>query len=252
MAKILLIDIENSPALGYFWEMYDTNIIEVLKDGYMLSFAFKWLHEKKVHTYALPDFKGYKSDPTNDEKLVEKLAELVSQADIVVGHNGDRHDLRYMNARLLVHGHTPPKPYKTIDTLKIARSKFKFLSNRLDDLGNVLGVGRKLAHTGKHLWFACMNGDKKAWKLMRKYNAQDVVLLERVYLKIRAWHTTHPNVNFVDRKLGACPKCGSTNIHRNGYHYSAHGEAQRYKCKDCAGWSLGPYEKLAQKIKIRS
>ena len=42
----------------------------------------------------------------------------------------------------------PPSPYKTIDTLKIARKYFGFNSSKLDDLGRVLGAGEKVRHGG--------------------------------------------------------------------------------------------------------
>lgn len=251
MPKILLFDIETAPALGFFWEMWETNIIEVQQEGYMLSFSAKWLHDKRVHVHALPDYRGYKANPRDDEKLVQTLHDYISQADIVIAHNGDRFDIKYFNARCLFHGIDAPRPYQTVDTLKIARSRFKNLSNKLDDLGHLLGVGRKLPHTGKHLWLACMNGDKNAWKKMRAYNAQDVKLLEAVYLKLRPWATNHPNVNIISRTSHACPKCGLQTLVKWGYRYTPTGEQQRYKCRECGAWSLGKAEKLDSRITIK-
>lgn len=55
-ARILLFDIENAPSLGYFYDMSkEYNIIEIVEHSYMLSFAYKWLHEKRIHVRALPD-----------------------------------------------------------------------------------------------------------------------------------------------------------------------------------------------------
>lgn len=250
--KILLFDIENAPALGYFYDMYkEGNIVEVLETPYMLSFAYKWLGEGRVHSKALPDYPGYEEDRKNDEKLVADLATILDQADLIVAHNGDRFDLRMTNTRLITHCLPPIAPNKTIDTLKIARAKFKFLSNRLDDLGNFLNVGRKIPHIGKKLWLDCMNGDLKAWKQMRQYNAQDVVLLERVYLRLRPYASNHPNVNYFTRALDACPKCGSTILEKRGFSYNARGEAQRYFCLSCHGWSQDKYEVLDSDIRIK-
>jgi len=238
-AKILLFDIETAPSLGYFWQMYDTNIIDVVQHGYMLSFSAKWLHEKRVTTYTLADFKGHKAQSHNDKKLVEKLAEFISQADIVIAHNGDNFDITTTNTRLVTHGLKPIPPVKTVDTLKVARSKFKFLSNRLDDLGNVLGLGRKVAHTGKNLWFGCMNNDPKSWAVMKKYNEQDVKLLESVYLKLRPFMTNHPNLNIFNKTTCSCRNCGSTNLQARGYSVTTTGTKQRYQCQDCGSWMTG-------------
>ena len=87
-------------------------------------------------------------------------------------------------------GSTPR--HRTIDTLRIARSNFRFNSNKLDDLAQLLGVGRKLKHPGFPMWEGCMAGDKASWKLMEKYNAHDIFLLEGVYNKLKSWHERPP------------------------------------------------------------
>lgn len=205
----------------------------------MLSFAVKWLDEKNTKVYTLADFKGYKKDKTNDRLLVKKLWEYLSEADVVIGHNGDGFDIKKSNARFIYHSFMPPAPNKTIDTLKVARRHFKFTSNKLDNLGNILGVGRKVAHEGKHLWLSCMNGDMKAWKTMAKYNKQDVVLLEKVYLKLRPYMTSHPDRNVVDGTKGKCPACGSDKMQKRGYSITTTRKYQRLQCQDCGRWHKG-------------
>ncbi len=220
------------------WQLYEANVIDVMKDWYILSFAYKWLDSKKIHTHALPDYPGYQKNKEDDRGLVAALWGLFNEADVLIGHNGDRFDCRKANARFLVHGLKVPAPYKTVDTLKIARRHFKFDSNRLDDLGRYLGVGRKLPHTGKKLWLSCMQGDEAAWRTMRRYNAQDVALLERVYLRLRGWSTTHPDLEVFTRDL-CCPKCQSHRITQQGQKLTKTGHRQQYKCLDCGGWHSG-------------
>jgi DNA polymerase elongation subunit (family B) len=249
--EILLFDIENCPSLGWYYDLYkEGNIVGTKSNWYMLSFAYKWLGEKTVHTHALPDFKGYKRNKEDDEALVTKLHEIMSQADIIIGHNVDRFDIRKANARFIKHGLPPVKPYKTVDTLKIAKRVGYFDSNRLDALGQYLGVGRKLPHTGFDLWRGCMSGDMKSWAIMRKYNAQDVTLLEKVYLKLRPWGP-HPNVNIVNQQTNACPKCGSKMLQKRGFKYTRTSEAQQYFCLSCHAWPTGKPEPLPVKVHIR-
>lgn len=231
--RILLADIETSLSLGYFFDLYkEGNIVEIKEPWYILSYSWKWLGEKKVHAAALPDFPGYAKNKSCDKALVTGLHGLLSDADVVVGHNLDKFDLRKSNARFIAHGLTPPSTYKTFDTLKAARKHFKFDSNRLDALGQYLGVGRKLAHTGKDLWLSCMAGDPKAWKLMKLYNAQDVKLLEAVYLRLRPWATAHPNLTHYTGETG-CPVCQSKKLQKTGYAYVATGKRQRWTCQSC-------------------
>jgi len=134
----------------------------------------------------------------------------------------------------------PPSPYKVVDTLLAARSQFAFSSNKLDDLGETLGLGRRVEHEGFELWRKCMNGEKKAWKDMLRYNEQDVVLLEAVYLRLLPYIKNHPNVNVImDQTKCKCTACGSSKLHKRGYAYTNASKFQRFQCQDCGKWSRG-------------
>lgn len=210
----------------------------------MLSFACKWNDEKKIRAYALPDYQGYKKDKENDLALVKELHRMLDEADIVVAHNGDSFDIKKANARFAIHGLTPPSPYKTIDTLKIARAKFKFGSNKLTDLGQYLGIGGKLPHTGAHLWFSAMEGDEAAWNLMRRYNKRDVELLVKVYEKLKPWATNLPNMNLYGGNPGDCPTCQSDHVQRRGTLVKLNTTRYRFHCQECGAW-FSSNEKVA-------
>ena len=235
--KVGFFDIETAPYLGWVWEKYETNVIEFESGGYLLCFSVKWLGKEKIETYSLPEY----SKTSDDSALVKKLWEFMNEADIIIAHNGDGFDVKKSNERFLVAGLTPPEPYKTIDTLKVARKHFRFPSNKLDELAKDLGIGRKLAHTGFKLWKDCIDRNKKAWLIMRRYNRQDVLLLEKLYLRLRPWITQHPNFNLYTLKDG-CPRCGSHEIQRRGIEYSQKQKYKRIFCTQCRGWSRG--EKL--------
>lgn len=241
-AKIVFLDVENSPSVGYVWGKYDQTVNEFKSDWFMLSFSYKVLGEKHTHFHGLSDYPGFSKDKANDKKLMLDLWKVLDKADIVIGHNLDRFDIRKANARFLIHGIPPPSPYKTVDTLKISRKAFKFNSNSLDDLAHSLGVGRKIKHIGFALWLGCMAGDEKSWAIMRKYNIRDVELLERVYFAMRPWATTHANVN--QGETQACPKCGSKDVQRRGFEYTLLRQKQRFQCNSCHGWYSGPAKAL--------
>lgn len=241
--NILFLDVETSPIRGWTWGMHEQEVISVDQHSHMLSFSCKWQHEKRIKTFALPDFPGYTKDLRNDKLLVTMLWNYISWADIVVAHNGDKFDMKKANARFVFHGLTPPPPVKTIDTLKIARRYFKFDSNKLDDLGKYLGLGEKLAHTGFKLWKDCMLGDMKAWKLMKQYNEQDIVLLEKIYMKLRSWDTSHPNTTVYKEGYGkekmVCKTCGSFCVQKRGVGVLRDKKYQRIQCQDCGRWGNG-------------
>lgn len=227
--KVLLFDIETFPNRAYVWGKYEQDVIAYIEEGYMLSWSAKWLGGKQM-TKGLCDYPKYKPGP-NDKTLVKELYDLINEADILIAHNGDQFDVKKMNTRFIYHGLTPPEPYKTIDTLKVAKNHFAFNSNNLDDLGAFLDVGRKVKHPGFDLWIGCETGDPDSWKLMKKYNKQDVLLLERIYLKLLPWISNHPTPK---DGLTDCPNCHSTNFHRKGLEWTkALGKYQRAKCIEC-------------------
>lgn len=242
--RVLIYDIETAPNLAYVWGKYEQDVIRYNHEWYMLCFAYKWLGEKQTHVVALPDFKLYKKDPQNDIEVIKKLYELFNEADVIVAHNGNSFDQKKSNARFIYHGLTPPSPYRQIDTRNIARQNFKFNSNKLDDLGEYLNLGRKVQTGGFDLWLGCMSGNMPAWNRMRKYNKQDVLLLEEVYLKLRPWMSGHPAMNLMSGNLDSCPKCGSPKLVKNGFYYTKVSKIQVYRCAGCGGH---PRSRIAKK-----
>lgn len=237
--KILLLDIETAPILGYAWQKWDTSIIDFEKPSFILSIAWKWLGEKEISAKALPDYDDY--NPHADDKfLVLDLWKLLDDADIVVAQNGDAFDIKKSNARFLIHGLSPPSSYRTVDTLKLAKKHFKFDSNSLDDLCKMLNIGEKKRHPGFSLWKGCLSGDPKSWETMVGYNKHDIVLLEGLYLRLRPWATNHPNVNPPEIKDHVhCPTCGSENVQRRGFSHSRLQTRQRWNCTACGSWYTG-------------
>jgi DNA polymerase elongation subunit (family B) len=238
LPRIAYIDIETAPIIMAAWTMFEANAVWVERQTYILSFAVRWSDQKKTKTYTLPDYPRFKRNKHDDKDLCKDLFKVLDEADIIVAHNGDNFDLKKINSRLVSHGFKPPKPYRTIDTLKFARRTFKFDSNKLDNLGCYLGVGRKLPHTGADLWRNCVDGDERSWKLMRRYNAQDVDLLVAVYDRLKAWAPNHPDLRVWDDRAG-CPCCPSTNVQRRGFNIAKTRKTERFQCSDCGAWFTG-------------
>lgn len=239
-ARILLLDIETAPGLGWAWAKYQTDVIEFQQPWYMLSFATKWFGEDNITVRGLCDYAKYSPRTNNDLWLVRDLWKFFDEADIIVAHNGDAFDIKKANARFVTHGLPPPSTYKSVDTLKLARKHFRFDSNKLADLGQYLEVGTKLPHTGFQLWKDCMGGDTASWKILKEYNAKDIELLEQVYLKLRAWGS-HPDLSLYsgEDKEDVCPTCQSPSVHKRGFSYARTQIRQRWHCNDCGTWYAG-------------
>jgi len=245
MAKILYYDLEVSPNVGYTWGKWEQNVIEFTQESYMLCYAYAW-NDGKVKVVSLTDFDGYTPHSTDDKALTQSLWELFDEADIIIAHNGNKFDSKYANKRFIHNGLPPPSAYKMIDALQIARGKFNFNSNKLDDLGKVLKLGRKVETGGFELWLGCMRGDLSSWSKMRKYNKQDVVLLREVYHRLRAWMTNHPNLNVLNGTTRpTCPVCSKPDVHRKGKEVKNNSIVWRWKCQhfDCGANLYTPYKK---------
>lgn len=248
--RLLFYDIENAYLIGAAWEVHETNILEVLQQPYILSIAYRWQDESKTHIITIPQFHGHKTKgpwgylPEQEEEVITAFHKIIAKADFLCAHNGNNFDYKKLNSTFIKYRLPPPKPTQNIDTLLALRRIGKFPSNKLDDVCSVLGIGRKLPHTGKHLWTACMKGDKDAWKLMEAYNKHDVdPLLMGLYERILPYIPNHPNRNFIKRIDRACKHCLSTRLTKEGWKYVKGGWKQRYFCLNCMTYNYGELEK---------
>lgn len=238
LPKVLFLDIETSFKIAGIWKRFKENISmdQLFQDTYVLSWAAKWLGQRGIMADALflhP--KAYRADATDDTAILKTVWKLLDKADYVVAHNGASFDVPTLNSRFIQAGLNPPSPYVVIDTLSIARRKFKFTSNRLGDIGQALKVGGKLK-TDFSLWkHVVVDHNRAAFERMVNYNKRDVQLLESVYHKLKVWDNNHPNLH-LDKDRPHCNACGSTNVKRNGTRMTAAGRYQQYQCLECGHW----------------
>lgn len=234
--RILFYDIETSHNIVAKFSLREeyVNHTSILQERYIICAAWKWLGKKKIHAVAVNDFPAYRKQPHDDRQVVEKLNEVLASADVIVAHNGDRFDFPWIAGRALKHALPPLPPIPSIDTLKVARRAFSLNSNRLDYLGQYLGLGGK-TNTPPGLWIDVLKGSEKAIREMVAYNKRDVELLEQVYLKLRPYAPEHFNAQLVGSG-GGCPRCGSEHVHSRGWHASLTQVYRRFRCMDCGGW----------------
>lgn len=239
LPKILFWDVECSTVelrvqtydLKNYNRYYDHR--DITRDWHLLGAAWKFIQDESPQAISVrPD------DPLNDYGVVTTLHKVLSEADILCGHNSDAFDLKKFNTRALFHGLPPIPPKQTIDTLKAARKHFKITSNSLAYLARFLGLEAKDESPD---WDLCLAGDAEALRYMRAYNKQDVVVTEQVYMKLRPFMTTHPNAALYTHGThhDTCPKCGSDDLMKQGHKFTAAGKYQQYQCRNCGTWSRG-------------
>lgn len=229
MSKILSLDIETKPAVVYTFQAYDVNISpdQVIDPGGVLCFAAKWVGKREMF---------FASEWTHSRvEMLELLRDLLADADAVISYNGNRFDLPKIQGEFALAGLAPPAPVTSIDVLKAVK-KLGFMINKLAFIGPLLGLGRKLKHEGFGLWRSVVEGDPKAQERMMRYNKQDVLLLEKLYTRIKPYIADHPHLG--DEK-GLCGSCGSDHQQKRGFRRTKFFKTERLQCQSCGAWSTG-------------
>ena len=228
--KLLVLDIETSPNLGYVWRLFDQNLglNQVKEWSQVLCFAAKWYGKRKVHFHS--------QHHDGHDEMILRAWELLDECDAVIHFNGKAFDVKHLNREFILAGLGPPAPFIDIDLLSTARTRFKFASNKLDHISQQLGVGSKVKHEGFELWLGCIAGDPQAWKKMKRYNVGDITITEAVYEKMRPWIRNHPNVGLWTGHDN-CRVCGSVAVHRRGFYRTTTGVFLKFQCTDCLSYS---------------
>lgn len=233
--KILVIDIETSPALAYVWGLWDQNISlkQLIRPSAPISFAAKWFGSKEM---------SFHSDWIDGHReMIVKAHELLSEADAVVGYNSDSFDLKKLRGEFLLAGLPPPPTITSIDLLKSVK-KLGLQSGKLDYVSQLLNLGKKVPHEGFELWSKVLDGDPKAQLRMEKYNIGDVLLTEKLYAKLRPYIHNHPHLG--ETGSTACGACGSKKTQSRGFYRTKAFKVQRIQCMTCGSWSTGKRTKV--------
>ena len=195
-----MLDIETTPMQVYTWGLWDQNIgiNQIIKDTEMMCFGAKWQGKKKI------TFKSVHHD--GKEAMLKELHAMMEEADILIGWNSAAFDHKHIKREFLEAGMAPPSIVKDLDLMSVVKAHFQFPSNKLDYVAQTLGVGAKVKHSGFDLWIKCMEGDNKAWAEMKKYQIQDVNLLEELYQVLLPWLPGASSVTIKEKREIADPE----------------------------------------------
>lgn len=252
--KVLILDIETAPILASVWGIWDQNVpLNMIKsDWHLLSWAAKWLGDPPSKIM-YQDQRGAKN-VEDDSNILKGIWRLVNEADVIIWQNGDRFDGKKLNSRFILNGMKPPSSYKTVDTLKLAKSNFAFTSNKLEYMSEKLCTKYKKLKIRKFrgfdLWKECLAGNLSAWKEMEEYNKYDVLATEELYTELAPWAKGLNFNAYTDEETRRCT-CGGSKLAKNGFTYSSLGKYQRYQCVKC-GAEFKDRANLLTKVKRQS
>ena len=238
--KILTFDIETSPHLSFHWRRWQENIpkANTVAESQTICWAAKWFGEKGV--MAMSEWKD------GHEAMIEGIWHLLDEADVVVGFNSNKFDIKKVNTEFLRYGLQAPSPFMKIDLLLQTRKHFNFSSNRLKDLLKELELTPKLEdNANMELWMDVVYGKKKSQQnRMLAYCKQDVKSTEEFYEYLLGWIDPHPNWGLfvddvADGERPVCPNCGGRHLVKHKKRYTKLKAYQQWHCKSCGKYSKG-------------
>lgn len=237
--KRLYLDIETSPNIGMFWEAGFKKTIDysnIIHERSIICICYKWEGKKEVHALMW-------DKKQSDKKMLSDFMKVAVEADELVGHNIKKFDMPWVRTRCLLYGIKVPHDLNILDTLTIAKTKFRFNSNRLNYIGKFLGRGEKIK-TDFNLWKeVCLNNSRTSLDKMVRYCKRDVTLLEQVYTMMSSYVKTNVHWGMLSEgerasdKYG-CRNCGSDDLVKSKKIFTAAGtEKAQYQCKTCHHYS---------------
>lgn len=213
-SKVLIYDIETTRIMAHVWwtgKQY-INHNQLINDSKIISIAFKWLNNDKVNILT------WDNNKKCDKNLIKEFLKYYNEADIVIGVNNDNFDNRFINARAIKHNFEINTFLKSLDLQKEAKKLFKLPSYSMSYLGKYLGLEiQKGSHAGVSMWQDIQYGTKEkselALKEMIKYNIQDVIVTEELYLRLKKYITNISHLGVLQGyEKHTCPTCGNNDI----------------------------------------
>ena len=230
--RIMVFDIECTGMIIESYGLYNQNHNhkDIIEDWSLLSYAAYFPLQDEMH-YMDNRYGEYR----DDRQIVEGLHHLISNADIIIGHNSDRFDFKKFNTKAekyeLDNIYDPVK----YDTIKMLKARYALPSNSLDYAAKYFDLKeRKSSHgkfPGKSLFDECKKGNSEAWKELELYNKQDCKVTWELFQRL-VKHDKKINFNTFYQK-STC-SCGSQEFFKNGLKYAKNGVFQIYRCHSCS------------------
>jgi uncharacterized protein YprB with RNaseH-like and TPR domain len=238
--RILYFDIETSPNLCFTWGLGKQYVgyENIHKERQVTVVCWKWSDETQVRSlsFNLDKHDLSRQDDNADKELLKIFSAVYQRADLAVGHNGIKFDIATIRARLVKHGLPDIAPIVVDDTY-LASKGIRFNSHKLDYLAQYLGIGKKAPHDYS-LWKRVMGGDRTALNATESYCKQDVLLLEKIYKRMKPYTKSKLNRAVFLEKSDACPSCGKQELQSAGVRCTVSGgRFSRYRCQACGHYS---------------
>lgn len=227
MAKILIYDLECTGLKADF--------------GTLLCVGYKWLGEETATVLSVTDYKNWRKDMWDDNRLVRGFMDVYNSADMVVTFYGKGFDQPFLYAKLLKHHIPIPDNIPHVDLFFTVKSNMALSRKSLANVSYYLDLEAKKTPLDGQIWVKAGMGDEESIAYIVDHCRADIDLTEELYLRLRPLIRTHPRV----AGYGPCRSCGSHRLTRQGYKLSiTKGRRVKVKCTECASWDTRTEEEV--------
>lgn len=255
--KVLVYDIETAPGEVYAFSpiIRYAPYSQWKRMPFMLQWSAAWLHGGPVVSDTVTP---QEVRDRNDSRIVDSIASLVREADIVLAHNGDTFDIPWVRGRAWLNDLPPLGPVASIDTKKLSAKDFAQPHNNLDALISER-LGRRKIKTDISWWSQIIEtaeaGDDEACtrhlNRMLRYCRKDTRDLRDLF------KTMIPHVHRLPRLVDTtdtmvCPTCGSTDLQKRGKRRTKAFSYQQYQCNSCGRYPSEKNQDHSNDTKLRT
>ena len=236
--KILFYDIETTPIKAWIWRVGEQVIHHnQLDDDFnstgIICIGYKWNDKRPARVI------GWGYNEQNTKKVVEQFDKIASQADIVIGKNSDKFDIKHINTQRMI-ARLPGLPVylnNTDDLEAQIRKYFWFPSYSLDYLSKALLKNKGKIRMGFGAWTDIVSKkSRESYRKMLRYCKNDVKETYKIW-KLTVSHFK-PKFNMATfRQDICCRNCGSNNIKRNGVRHRGKTVYQMFYCNNHGGYA---------------
>jgi hypothetical protein len=124
----------------------------------------------------------------SDFQLVAAILAYIEDIDVLIGHNAVNFDAPFLRTRALIHGLPHVQPLKIYDPCLQARKSFRFHSNSLKAISEVLDTAERKSPLLPGVWQKAIgDGDKACLDEIVNHCIADVETLEEVAWQMRSY-----------------------------------------------------------------
>lgn len=233
VSNILVIDIETAPNIAMVWSTGKQFVghAQILEERKIVCISYKWIGKDKIYNV------DWGLRKQCDKKMLEHIIPVIEKADLIVGQNHERFDIKWINTRIAYHA-LDPINIKTLtleDTMKLAKNNFYLNSNSMDYMSDFFGVEQKKDGGGwGRIKKIVIDKDKKALQEHIEYCNGDIRTTEALFERMKPYVDLKKSLSVLrDGDRDGCPCCSSFDKIKWGYYTSKIAKYPKYKCRGC-------------------